>query len=312
MPGLNEIRTELYQELVKYREIENATGVPPAENPYDQVRRKYIRVLSDYTGRNTIAYYSGWLQQPASDANAIINDQDKNSFMAAVHRMDRSLGLDLILHTPGGNVTATESIIDYLYEMFGTDIRVIVPQLAMSGGTMISMSAKEIIMGAHSSLGPIDPQYNGVPAQAILDEFEKAKEEVTASPEVAQMWIPIIQQYHPTLLVTCEQAVKWSKAIAENSLKRNMFSNMSDADADAMTRNIMEVFNNHQHSKSHDKHFSKRDCQEAGLNVSPLEDDGTLQDIVLSVHHAFMETFGGTSAHKIVENHLGVAFVVGH
>jgi len=35
---------------------------------------------------------------------------------------DRSKGLDLILHTPGGDIAATESLVDYLHKMFD-DIR---------------------------------------------------------------------------------------------------------------------------------------------------------------------------------------------
>lgn len=40
-----------------------------------------------------------------------------------------------------------------------------------------------------------------------------------------------------------------------------------------------------------------------------LEKDQTLQDLILSVHHATMLTFANTGAIKIVENHLGRAFV---
>ena len=78
--------------------------------------------------------------------------------MTVIHQLDRDKGLDLILHTPGGDTAATESIVDYLHNMFGNNIRAIVPQLAMSAGTMIACSCKEIIMGLQSSLGPIDPQ----------------------------------------------------------------------------------------------------------------------------------------------------------
>ncbi len=63
----------------------------------------------------------------------------------------------MILHTPGGDIAATESIVDYLYCMFDKDIRVIVPQISMSAGTMIALASKEIVMGKHSNLGPIDP-----------------------------------------------------------------------------------------------------------------------------------------------------------
>lgn len=48
--------------------------------------------------------------------------------------MDYSLGLDIMLQTPGGSVTATESIVIYLKKIFNNDTRVIVPHLAMSAG----------------------------------------------------------------------------------------------------------------------------------------------------------------------------------
>jgi len=90
------------------------------------VRRKYLSRLARLRGRNVITYYSGWLQKPhlANDpsVNVGINDADKNGFMSAIHGMDRSKGLDLILHTPGGEMAATESLVDYLRAMFQTDI----------------------------------------------------------------------------------------------------------------------------------------------------------------------------------------------
>lgn len=80
---------------------------------YDVVRRKYLARLSELTGRNVITYYSGWLQKPQVPGGAVvfsINDADKNGFMTCVHRLDRKKGLDLILHTPGGDMAATESL----------------------------------------------------------------------------------------------------------------------------------------------------------------------------------------------------------
>jgi len=118
---------------------------------HDIIRRKYLLKLHKLTGRNVIAYYSGWLQKPSS-SEIIINDNDKNGFMTTINKLNREKGLDLILHTPGGDTAATESIIDYLTKMF-SDIRVIVPQLAMSGGTMIACASNKILMGKHSSLG---------------------------------------------------------------------------------------------------------------------------------------------------------------
>lgn len=157
MPSWNEVLTEL----------QSCNRV----DALDYVRRKYLDQLHKNTGRNIIAYYSGWLQKPRI-GNADICDDDKNGLMATIHKLDRSKGLDLILHTPGGDIAATESLVDYLRKMFGKDIRAIIPQIAMSAGTMIACSCREIIMGKQSNLGPIDPQFNGIPAHGVLEEFK--------------------------------------------------------------------------------------------------------------------------------------------
>ena len=159
----------------------------------DIIRRKYLRELFNKTGRNVIAYYSGWLQKP-DVRGVLINDDDKNALMAAIHGLERKSGLDLILHTPGGEVAATESLVDYLRTMFGANIRVIVPQIAMSAGTMIACACKEIVMGKPSNLGPIDPQFNGIPAHGVIEEFKRAKEEIKADP-------------HNSIMASCNQQI---------------------------------------------------------------------------------------------------------
>ena len=161
---------------------------------YDVVRRNYLKRLHEFTGRNAIIYYSGWLQKPEVRGTEV-NDEDKNGFMTVIHRLDRSKGLDLILHTPGGETAATESLVDYLRAMFGSDIRAIVPQLAMSAGTMIACACSKIIMGKHSSLGPIDPQYMGLSAHGVIEEFERAYGEIKSDPAKGAVWQPIIAKY---------------------------------------------------------------------------------------------------------------------
>ena len=177
--------------------------VKAAGSTHDAIRRKYLRELHEKTGRNVIVYYSGWLQkgdlQRKGVVNMGLNDSDKNGFMAAIHNLDRTKGLDLILHTPGGEIGATESLVDYLHSMFGTDIRAIVPQIAMSAGTMLALACKEIIMGKHSSLGPFDPQIMGMQAHAIIEEFERAKTDISGNQGLASLWQPILQKYPPTL-----------------------------------------------------------------------------------------------------------------
>lgn len=273
---------------------------------YDILRRKYLNQLHSHSNRNIIVYYSGWLHKPdISDVE--INDADKNGFMTVVHKMDTSLGLDLILHTPGGDVAATESIIDYLRSKFGRDIRVFVPQLAMSGGTMIACAAKEIYMGKHSSLGPIDPQVRGIPAHGIIEEANEAKQEISLNPSSIPYWQIILQKYPPAFVKQCLKAFEWSKEIAENNLNSCMFYN--DNNAEEIIEAIIKELTDTSISKSHNRHLSAEKCREIGLKIKYLEDDDVLQDLILSVHHIFQISVSMTNAIKIIQNQDGIAYV---
>jgi len=272
---------------------------------HDIIRRKYLLKLHKLTGRNVIAYYSGWLQKPSS-SEIIINDNDKNGFMTTINKLNREKGLDLILHTPGGDTAATESIIDYLTKMF-SDIRVIVPQLAMSGGTMIACASNKILMGKHSSLGPIDPQFGGVPAHGILEEFNQAHEEIKKDQSKVLLWQHIIAKYNPTLIGECQKSIMWSEKIVTDCLKNRMLKGSKKLDQ--KVKNIITELGNHAVNLSHGRHLSAEKCKEIGLKIEMLEDNQGLQDAVLSVHHAFMHTLTATPASKIIENHNKVAYI---
>lgn len=281
-------------------------------NPLDSVRRKYLKLMSEYTGRNTIAYYSGFLQKP--QGNTTINDSDKMAFMGVVHGLDRKKGLDLILHTPGGNIAATESLVDYLKSLFGNDIRAFIPQIAMSAGTMIALSCKEIIMGKESNIGPIDPQVNGISCAGVVEEFRHAKEDIKKDPSSALLWQTIISKYHPTFLGDCQQAIIWSKDMVTKWLKSNMFSS---EDENEKVKKIVDYLSSHKATFNHAKHISFNEAKDLGIRVLPLEglcdkkkeNCRDLQDCVLTIHHCYMQTFSVSSAVKITENQLGHAMI---
>ena len=218
------------------------------ESPYDQVRRIYLAQLEKKTKRNVIAYYSGWLQKPGSNM-ASIQDNDKDGFMNAIYKMDKRKGLDLILHTPGGDVAATESIGNYLRSVFGTNIHCYIPQLAMSGGTMLACCSERIIMGKESSIGPIDPQFGGIPAHGVIEEFEEAKKALKDDPQSWPAWQAIISKYHPTFIGECSKAIQWSTDIASKWLITGMFYN--DRNKNAKTKKVIEALNNHKNTRSH-------------------------------------------------------------
>lgn len=277
-----------------------------SKSPLDTVRRKYLTSLFEYTGRNVIAYYSGFLSKPGIML-LDINDEDMNGLMMAVHRLDRSKGLDLILHTPGGSIASTESIVRYLHLMFRKDFRVIVPQIAMSAGTMIACACREILLGKQSSLGPIDPQLRGIPAQGVIDEFKQALEAYKTDRDSLVIWQQIIQQYRPTFLGQCKQAIEWTRTFVTDQLKSVMFD--GDPEAQLKADRIVDALSDTGQHKAHERHIPAAQCLDMGLRVRMLEDDNQLQDLVLTIHHCFMQTLMNSPAFKIIENHLGTAFI---
>lgn len=275
---------------------------------HDIIRRNYLEKLHNITGRNIIIYYSGWLQK-RNVPGIEVNDADKNGFMTVIHQLDRTKGLDLLIHTPGGETAATESLVDYLRSMFGTDIRAFVPQIAMSAGTMIACSCKEIYMGKHSSLGPIDPQFRGTPAHGVVEEFERACEEIKNDSSRIPVWQSILAKYSPAFIGECEKAIEWSTEIVKEWLLTGMFSGRRTKAKIKKVAKIVSELSDHALSKSHARHLSVKKCKEIGLNVIELENDHNLQEAVLSVHHTCIHTLSSTPAFKIIENHIGRAYI---
>jgi len=308
MPDWNDVLKEI-QNTIGLHANQAQIATRNAQSALDTVRRKYLQQLSENTGRNIIAYYSGFLSKPEVSMLGI-NDEDKNGFMMVVHTIgaqDRRRGLDLILHTPGGSIAATESLVDYLHKIFGNDIRAIVPQIAMSAGTMIACSCKEIVMTRHANLGPIDPQLGNLPAYGVKEEFERACQEVKADPTKIPIWQAIIGRYGPTFLSQCENAIEWSKIFVEKQLETVMFD--GDRHAKRIAKKIVGRLTDYRGNKTHARHIHFEELQEMGLKVSLAEDSQDLQDMVLTVHHCFMHSLMNTPAFKMIENHKGSAFV---
>ena len=275
-------------------------------------RLGYIHDINTITDRNIIAYYSAFLQKPNLNQTGI-DDNDKNAFMQAVHGLDRSKGLDLILHTPGGNLAATESLVIYLKQMFGNDIRAFVPQIAMSAGTMIALAAKEIVMGKQSNLGPIDPQFGGISCAGIIEEFNTAVNAVKINPASAAMWGMIIQKYHPTFIGECDKAIKWAEKMAKDWLAANMFHSLTPKKRTKTVDSIVEKLSSHTETFSHQRHIHMEELSKLGLKIVALEELDSkkiggctdLQDCVLTLHHAYMQCLSVLNIRKIIENHIG-------
>jgi hypothetical protein len=219
--------------------------------------------------------------------------------------------LDIVLHSPGGSAEAAASIVRYLRTKF-TDVRVFVPLAAMSAATMWALSADRIVMGKHSQLGPIDPQIvnsqGQYPARAILRQFDQARRDCAKDPSQLNAWFPMLQQYGPALLQICESAEALARQLVAEWLSTYMLRNVPVADRRRKAGRIATFFSNYGANNSHALGIDRDTARQRGVVVDDLEASQALQDAVLSVHHAALLTLDG-SAVKLIENHLGRAFV---
>jgi hypothetical protein len=289
-------------------------------NYLDSLRREALARLHSITGRPVVLYASRWVQGGGGEKISIAIE-DLQGFMEAFHGI-RGPNLDLILHTPGGNPSATAALVDYMRTRF-SNVRVIVPMAAMSAGTMMACSANRIVLGKHSYLGPIDVQLlldtplgrHMVPALAIIKQFARAQKEIGATGRMSA-WLPMLGQYGPGLLEECNNLRKLSEELVATWLSTWMFG--ARKDRKKKSRQIARRLNDHDKHLIHGRFLSRDTIKKIGLEVDELEamypQDATksqeFQDAVLSVLHMVTHTFViAGQANKIIENHLGKAFI---
>ena len=148
-----------------------------------------------------------------------ITIEDSERILRAIRMTPKDMPIDLIIHTPGGLALAATQIANALLK-HEAPVRVIIPHFAMSGGTLIALSADEIIMDPNAVLGPVDPQIGQMPAASILSVLEKKEykdidDQTLIYADVAQKAIKQMKEYLKNLLVTNGMEEKKAEHIAE-------------------------------------------------------------------------------------------------
>lgn len=224
----------------------------PSQSPLFWVQQKdrylrqlMIRDIEAITGRKLVVYFSDHYAGPSSN----IDGSDVANFYELLADVVGQ-PVDLLLHTPGGETDATEAVVSLLQAMV-PDFRVVVPHMAKSNGTMLCLASREILMGAASELGPIDPHLQGVPVSTLLD--------------------PVVAQQNFVLYKAAENALLQTRALAIKLLSSGM-----------MAENGEQIQDTVQKLSSRDSYFSHGstiDHLEAGrlgLNVSYSEPSDSL------------------------------------
>ena len=145
-------------------------------------------------------------------------------------REDKREKLIFVLETPGGSIEVVRRIVDTLRHHYGI-VEFIVPDYAMSAGTVLVMSGDAFYMDYFSILGPIDPQVQKaggrgyVPALGYLVQYERLIEKSAKGKLTTAELTYMIEKFDPAELYLYEQARELSIALLEEWLIKYKFKN---------------------------------------------------------------------------------------
>ena len=173
-----------------------------------------------------------------------INIDDSEEVLRAIQMTDKDMPIDLILHTPGGLVLASLQIARALKKHPGK-VTVFVPHYAMSGGTLISLAADEIVMSENAVLGPVDPQLGELPAASVVKLLEQKD----------------VNRIEDKTLIMADVAKK-----AIKQLESAVYELLKDKYEDDKAKNLAKLLSTG--TWTHDYPITYEEAKSLGLNVS--------------------------------------------
>jgi ClpP class serine protease len=173
-----------------------------------------------------------------------IDIEDSEQVLRAIGMTDPSVPIDLILHTPGGLVLAAEQIA-FALKRHPAKVTVFVPHYAMSGGTLISLAADDIVMADNAVLGPVDPQLGQSPAASIMKVLERKP----------------IKEIDDATIIQADLAEKALRQV-ERTVRELLHDRMPDEQAASLAHTLAGG------TWTHDYPISVTEARELGLAVS--------------------------------------------
>ncbi|MCB9936345.1 MAG: serine dehydrogenasease [Planctomycetes bacterium] len=232
---------------------------------------------------------------------------------AIENRTKRSKKLAVVLDTMGGVIEIVERMVQAIRHHYH-EVIAIVPDRAMSAGTVFAMSADKIMMDYFSCLGPIDPQiprgHKLVPAKSYLAQYEalidKAQNHELTTPEIV-----LLQQLDLGELHSFKEAEALSISLLEEWLAKYKFKDwirtegsgkpvdakMREERAGEIATKLMDQGRWH----SHGRPISMATLtNEIGLKIDDFGADPKLSDAIKTYHRFLYDYMGKIGAFRTV------------
>ncbi|MBE2279187.1 MAG: hypothetical protein IAE91_02255 [Ignavibacteriaceae bacterium] len=264
------------------------------------------KAIEDYRKKPLIVYASQFIENLPYSIQNTINIEDVDGFIDMCGSIGKDKKeVDVLLHSPGGDPSATERIVDVLRNRFDV-VNFLVPHSAYSAATMLALSGNEIILSLDAVLGPIDPQISGIPARQIKRGFEKIKEQIAKDgPSHLPAYIPMIEKYTIDLLELCEDAEKLSRELVLNWLSQYMFANNNTEDE--IIKNIEEAVNffaDYETHLIHSRPLPFKRISHLGLKITVADD--ILQELLREAYLLINGFFSIAPFAKLYETTNGI------
>lgn len=224
--------------------------------------------------------------------------------------------IDVLLETGGGSGETTEDIVRLLYGKYKS-VAFIIPGMAKSAGTIMTMAGDEILMEPASSLGPIDAQiqWEGkvFSAEAFLKGLEAIKEEVTATNSLNRAYIPVLQRISPGEIQHAENALSFAKDLVTAWLRDHKFQNwtvhrthnhgspVTAEQKEARAKEIADKLCDHSKWLSHGRSIKISDLKSIGLEITDYSEQPELADAIRRYNVLLQMTFDSTGIYKLFE-----------
>jgi hypothetical protein len=269
-----------------------------------ELRKSCYKEIEKLRKRPLLIYATKFLDSLPSGAPNFIDISDVDGFTDLINSIKDSKSVDVLLHSPGGRPDATERIVTILRNRF-KEVNFLIPHSAYSAATMLALSGNSILLHHSATLGPIDPQINGIPARSIKRGFEKIKEKIREEgPESLPAYIPLIEKYSIELLELCEDSEKLSKELVTAWLKEYMFN--KNKNAISKIKKAVNYFSDYDKHLLHSRPLSLRKLEEYDLNIEFA--NPALQELLWEAYILLNGFFNMTPFVKLYETSHGVSW----
>lgn len=269
-------------------------------NPLE-LRLNCYKEIEAVRGRPLLVYATKFVTNQAVNAPISIEISDVDGFTDLINSVpENKRSVDILIHSPGGQADATERIVYLLRKRFD-EIHFLIPHSAYSAATMLALAGDTITLHSSATLGPIDPQINGLPARLIKKGFIKVRDSI--KPETLPAYLPLIEKYTLQLLELCDDSEALSQLLVTEWLGAYMLKTEA---FNGQIKKAVDFFSNYESHLIHSRPLVLEKLGELQLKISYAE--AALNELLWEAYIVIDGFFQLSQFVKLFENTYGISW----